>query len=83
MEKIISELIKAVEMTNWQIDYKQARVNPDFEIIVTYDLYKLLQLNNHLFLCNTMFNTFMGRNIRVTTTPEGYSFWIADRQDIN
>ncbi len=84
MEKIISELIKAVEITNWQVTYNQARVSADFEIIVTYNLYKLISLNNLLYLFDTAYDKkkFMGHNLRVTTDLDGFSFWIADRQEI-
>lgn len=82
MEKIISELIKAIEIIDCQIEFGQASVSSCFEIIVTYDLYKLLMLNNKLFLYNPPFHEFMGHKIRVTTDLDGFSFWIADRQDI-
>lgn len=84
MEKIISELIKAVEIANWQVTYNQARVSADFEIIVTYELYKLISLSNKLYLFDNTYDNkkFMGHNLRVTTDLDGFSFWIADRQDI-
>lgn len=84
MEKIISELIKAIEITSWQVDYNQASVSADFEIIVTYELYKLIVLNNKLYLFDSTYDNkkFMGHRLRVTTDLDGFSFWIADRQDI-
>lgn len=84
MEKIISELIKAVEITNWQAVHTPERIRTDFEIIVTYELYKLIALNNKLYLFDNAYDKrkFMGHNLRVTTDLDEFSFWIADRQEI-
>lgn len=82
MEKIISELIKEVEIVNWQVAYNQTRISADFDVIVTDDLYKLLQLKNNLFPYEYSDRKFMGHNLIVTTTLRGYNFWIADRQEI-
>jgi len=84
MENIVSELIKAVEITYWQAAYTPERISTDFEIVVTYELYKLIALNNKLYLFDNAYDKkkFMGHNLRVTSDLDGLSFWIADRQDI-
>ena len=56
MEKIISELIKAVEITYWQAVHTPERISTDFEIIVTYKLYKLISLSNLLYLFDTAYD---------------------------
>lgn len=84
MEKIISELIKVVEITYWQAVHTPERISTDFEIIVTYELYKLISSSNKLYLFDNTYDKkkFMGHNLRVTTDLDGFSFWIADRQEI-
>lgn len=81
MGKIISKLVRAIDITNREIYYGQAKVTPDFEIVVTYALYKLLQLSTKPYLYEPYSKKFMGHNLRVTTDLDGYYFWIADRQE--
>lgn len=84
MKKIISNLIRAVDIAHWQADNRLISLSKDFEIIVTYDLYKAISASSYLLqrVADGNSITFMGHNLRVTTDLDGFSFWIADRQEI-
>lgn len=84
MDKIISGLIRAVDIAHWQADNRLISLSKDFEIIVTYDLYKAISASSYLLqrIADSSIITFMGHPIHVTTDFPGYSFWIADRQEI-
>ena len=84
MDKIISSLIRAVDIAHWQADNRLTSLSKDFEIIVTYDLYKVISASSYLLqrLADSSISTFMGHVIHVSTDFPGYSFWIADRQEI-
>lgn len=82
MNKIISNLIRTINIAQWQADSRLISLSQNFEIIVTYDLYKAISASSYLFIADDNSNTFMGHVIHVTTDLDGFSFWIADRQEI-
>lgn len=85
--KIIKEFLYRVNIHNYMAENRLVGSQPDFDIIVSYPLYKLLTAcYDDILVDPKNFRTICGHNFRVTTPEgedEGYNYWFANKEEIS